>query len=180
MRRPGETDASKHMDLAHFLDAAHGEEFSHQTMETQRRLAKPKAVDPSLPVPEAESIRLDPTNFVVMWLIQLEVFASYWCNVARNMAIGVCHTSPSSVAERVRWRGPPGHRGHASEGPTHRDTPRKWGQVTRRNHWTTGTFRAHLYPEGARSTSHGNPGRSTNVAGNHSADDLCGRARAPS
>ena len=85
----GETDPGKHIDLSFFLDAAHGDEFSHQTMETRRRLGKVRDVNPAQPVAEAQQIMLDPTNVTVMWLIQLKIFASYWCQLARNMPIGL-------------------------------------------------------------------------------------------
>ena len=38
--RGGETDMSKHVDLTFVLDAAHGEEFSHQTMQTRQAMGK--------------------------------------------------------------------------------------------------------------------------------------------
>ena len=100
----GETDPGKHMDLAFFLDAAHGDEFSHQTMETRRKIGKVIAINPAAPVPETEAIMLDPTNVNVMWLIQLTVFAMYWCQVARNWPIGLVQRILFSFAGAVCTR----------------------------------------------------------------------------
>ena len=100
----GETDTSKHTDLSFFLDAAHGDEFSHQTMDTRRKIGKVKEVHPAGPVPDVEAIMMDPTNVTVMWLIQLTIFANYWCQVARNWPIGLVQRILFSFAGTSRDR----------------------------------------------------------------------------
>ena len=100
----GETDVSKHVDLSFFLDAAHGEEFSHQTMETRKKIGKVVVTDPDQPVPSPMGIELNPTNLTVLWLIQLKYFASYWCQLAQNMPIGLVQRILFSFGGHQRQR----------------------------------------------------------------------------
>ena len=90
----GKTDRGEHVDLAYFLDASHGDEFSHQTCRDQEKLFKKKPVHPSEPVPVTEQLCLNPTNIHILWLFQ----DLYFCQVLG--AIGVqqaCWTCTTNV-----------------------------------------------------------------------------------
>ena len=70
----GPVDGAKHTDLEYFLDAAHGDEFSHQTCRDREKLLKKRAIHPSEPVPVPEQLCLNPTNIHILRLLQALFF----------------------------------------------------------------------------------------------------------
>ena len=62
----GKIDRGEHVDLTYFLDAAHGDEFSHQTCRDREKWFKEKPVHPSEPVPVTEQLCLNPTNIHIL------------------------------------------------------------------------------------------------------------------
>ena len=106
----GKTDRGEHLDLTYFLDAAHGDEFSHQTCRDREKLFKKKTIHPSEPVPVPEQLCLNPTNVHVLWLLQELYFAKYWAQLAVNKPIGIVQrvlfSFSTKVKEKnVKWNG---------------------------------------------------------------------------
>ena len=99
----GKSDAARVVDLSYFLDAAHGSEFSHQTMlDRQEHLKKLKQpVNPHEPVRIPESLCLNPTNVNVLWLQQPFYFGKFWCAVAKNKPIGLVQRFLFSFGSRT-------------------------------------------------------------------------------
>ena len=84
----GATKKGEHVDLTMFLDAAHGDEFSHTTMLDRRRAAKREPVHRLDPVQEAVPMTVS-TNMQVCWLQQELYFLQYWCLAAFTKPIGL-------------------------------------------------------------------------------------------
>ena len=106
----GKTDRGEHADLTYFLDAAHGDEFSHQTCRDREKLFRKKVAHPSEPVPVPEQMCLKPTNVHVLWLMQELYFAKYWAQLAFHRPIGlvqrVLFSFSSKIKEKnVLWNG---------------------------------------------------------------------------
>ena len=85
----GKSDAVKTVDLSFSLDAAHGCEFSHQTLLDRQRTMKEKVPHPEGALPRAERLCLNPTNVHVMWLQQELYLAKYWCVLGKQRPIGL-------------------------------------------------------------------------------------------
>ena len=85
----GKTDATKVVDLTYFLDAAHGAEFSHQTLMDPQRRQHDKVQNPNDPVRVSESLCLNPTNVHVLWLQRELYLAKYWCVLGKVKPIGL-------------------------------------------------------------------------------------------
>ena len=85
----GRHDKGEHVDLSYFLDAAHGDEFSHQTCKDRQDLFKRKIINPEDPVPVPETMCLDPTNVHILWLAQELYFVKYWALLATTKPIGL-------------------------------------------------------------------------------------------
>ena len=98
----GKTDRGEHVDLSYFLDAAHGDEFSHQTCRDRDKLFKKKAIHPSAPVPVPEQLCLNPTNILVMWLMQELYFGKYWSQMAMSRPIGLVQRVLFSFSTKVK------------------------------------------------------------------------------
>lgn len=98
----GKTDRGEHVDLTYFLDAAHGDEFSHQTCRDRERIFRKKAPHPSEPVPVPPQMCLKPRNMHVMWLMQELYLAKYWALVAANKPIGLLQRNLFSSEEEGR------------------------------------------------------------------------------
>ena len=98
----GKTDRGEHVDLTYFLDAAHGDEFSHQTCRDRDRLFKRKPLHPSEPVPVPENLCLKPTNIHVMWLLQELYFGKFWAQLAVNKPIGLVQRVLFSFSSKVK------------------------------------------------------------------------------
>eukprot|EP00973_Karenia_brevis_P047921 6651110-Karenia_brevis.AAC.1 len=98
------------MDLTYFLDAAHGDEFSHQTCRDRDRRLKKKATNPADPVPVPESLCLNPTNVHVLWLMQEIYFVKYWALLTVTKPIGLAQRCLFSFGAKRRhtnfaWNG---------------------------------------------------------------------------
>ena len=85
----GKADAGKCVDLTYFLDAAHGAEFSHQTLIDRQRKFKEKVQNPNEPVRVSETLCLNPTNMHIIWLQQELYFAKYWCVLGKQKPLGL-------------------------------------------------------------------------------------------
>ncbi len=85
----GKSDASKVVDLTFFLDAAHGAEFSHQTLWDRQRKMKEKVPNPNSPVPMSERLCIQATNMHILWLQQELYLAKYWCLLGKQKPIGL-------------------------------------------------------------------------------------------
>ena len=104
------SSGSEHTDLTYFLDAAHGDEFSHQTCRDRDKLFKKKTLHPSNPVELPEQLCLKPTNVHVLWLMQELYFAKYWAQLAVNKPIGLVQRflfsfSAKLMQKNVQWNG---------------------------------------------------------------------------
>ena len=85
----GKSDAGKTVDLSFFLGAAHGGEFSHQTLLDRQRTMKEKVPHPEGALPRAERLCLNTTNVHVMWLQQELYLPKYWCVLGKQRPIGL-------------------------------------------------------------------------------------------
>lgn len=84
----GGTKKSEHVDLTMFLDAAHGDEFSHTTMLDRRKACKREPTHRSDPVCEPTPLTV-ATNMQVCWLQQELYFLQYWALAAHTKPIGL-------------------------------------------------------------------------------------------
>lgn len=83
-------DPHKRVDLDYFLDAAHGDEVSHVTLQA-RQAAKQRAVlNPKEPVLENfDGLHMDPTNVHVMFMQQEVLFVEFWAQITSNCPVGL-------------------------------------------------------------------------------------------
>ena len=102
----GSTDKSSHVDLTHFLDAAHGAEFSHTTMLDRQRAAKKKPVHPEANVAEPESLQINPTNMQVLWLQQELYFLRRWLFTSPLVLCNECSLALVALRPAVLCRIP--------------------------------------------------------------------------
>jgi hypothetical protein len=100
----GKTNRSEHTDLSYFLDAAHEDEFSHQTCRDRDRLFKKKALHPPNPVELPDQLCLKPTNVHVLWLMQDLFFAKYWAQLAVNKPIGLVQRVLFSFSAKTKQK----------------------------------------------------------------------------
>lgn len=84
----GGTKKGEHVDLTMFLDAAHGDEFSHTTMLDRKRAARREPTHRLDPVQEPPPMTVS-TNMEVSWLQQELYFLQYWCLAAFTKPIGL-------------------------------------------------------------------------------------------
>ncbi len=84
----GGTRKSEHVDLTMFLDAAHGDEFSHTTMLDRKKACKREPTHRSDPVCEPTPLTV-ATNMQVCWLQQELYFLQYWALAAHTKPIGL-------------------------------------------------------------------------------------------
>ena len=99
----GKTDKGEHVDLTYFLNAAHGDEFSHQTCrDRDQQFKKRNIVNPDDSVPVETSLCLKPTNVHVMWLLQELYFAKYWARLAFTKPIGLAQRNLFSFGVRKK------------------------------------------------------------------------------
>ena len=71
-----------------FLDAAHGDKFSHTTMLDRKRAARREPTHRLDPVQEPPLMTVS-TNMEVSWLQQELYFLQYWCLAAFTKPIGL-------------------------------------------------------------------------------------------
>jgi len=86
-------DASKHTDLEYFLDAAHGDEFYHQTMKTRDAMeAAQRATrkgNPKKPIPDVPDTNFDHTNVTITFMQQDDYAIKFWACIAENHKVGL-------------------------------------------------------------------------------------------
>ena len=83
----GKSDARKTVDLAYFLDAAHGGEFSHQTLLDRQRSNRDKVPHPGGSVQRPEPLSMKSTDVHVIWLQQELYLAKNWCVLRKHRPI---------------------------------------------------------------------------------------------
>ena len=86
-------DASKHTDLEYFLDAAHGDEFFHQTMKTRDAMQKAESAtrkaNPKKPIPDIPDTNFDHTNVTITFMQQDDYSVKFWACIAENHKVGL-------------------------------------------------------------------------------------------
>ena len=85
----GKTDPYQFIDLEMFLDAAHGDEFSHSTCRLREKTAKAPLVNPQAPAKKKPPTHLDPTNVHFIFLQQEVVFATWWAQMTPKKPVGI-------------------------------------------------------------------------------------------
>ena len=99
-------DASKHTDLEYFLDAAHGDEFYHQTMKTRDAMeAAQRATrkgNPKKPIPDVPDTNFDHTNVTITFMQQDDYAVKFWACIAENHKVGTTATT-TGMGSRGQW-----------------------------------------------------------------------------
>ncbi|MCP4243202.1 MAG: hypothetical protein GY772_21820, partial [bacterium] len=85
----GSTDPYRYVDLEYFLDAAHGDEFSHITQRMREKVAKEAVHNPAAPVASKPKLHIDPTNVHVLFLQQEVIFANWWAQMTPKKPVGL-------------------------------------------------------------------------------------------
>ena len=99
-------DEGKYIDVTKFLDAAHGNEFSHQNMRQRETFAKQTAKQRKHPQDAAAppaGVHMKKTNMHVMFMQQEVIFMDWWCQIAEEFSVGApqrCMHTFAAVAER--------------------------------------------------------------------------------
>lgn len=86
-------DASKHTDLEYFLDAAHGDEFYHQTMKTRDAMEAAeratRKANPKKPIPDVPDTNFDHTNVTITFMQQDDYAVKFWACIAEHHKVGL-------------------------------------------------------------------------------------------
>ncbi len=86
----GPTDPHKRVDLDYFLDAAHGDEVSHATLQARQAAKKPSVTNPKEPALENfDGLHMDPANVHVMFMQQEVLFVEFWAQLTFNSPVGL-------------------------------------------------------------------------------------------
>ena len=112
------TDKSQYISLEVFLDAAHGQQISHQTMDNCKAFAKglkqKKIPNPSDPHTEPPPTELRETNVTLALMCQDDCFADFFAQIAVEYAVGIpqrfqieyggdCDPAPADHADFYEW-----------------------------------------------------------------------------
>ncbi len=85
----GRCDPYQFIDIEMFLDAAHGDEFSHSTCKQREKNAKETLQNPHAPAKMKPPAHLDPTNVHFIFLQQEVLFATWWAQMTPKKPIGI-------------------------------------------------------------------------------------------
>ena len=87
------TDKSQYISLEVFLDAAHGQQISHQTMDTRKAFAKSqkqrKTPNPNDPHTHPAPTELRETNVTLTLMCQDDCFTDYFAQIAVEYSVGI-------------------------------------------------------------------------------------------
>jgi len=85
----GHTNQLAKVDLDIFLDAAHGDEFSHATMKAREKALARPVRHPQEQVQPPQGLHIEDTNVHIMFLQQDCIFTDYWAQMASRKAVGL-------------------------------------------------------------------------------------------
>jgi len=85
----GHTSRLAKVDLEIFLDAAHGDEFSHATMKAREKALARPVRHPQEQVQPPQGLHIEDTNVHIMFLQQDCIFTDYWAQMASRKAVGL-------------------------------------------------------------------------------------------